>query len=63
MLIGARVKNFDIFDDDKCGLLMEDYVKAGVGSKPNGIPLLNLNAFIGRNRTGKTSYISLQLMK
>ncbi len=57
MLIGVRVKNFDIFDDDKCGLLMEDYVNAGVGSKPSGTPLLNLNAFIGRNRTGKTSYI------
>lgn len=58
MLIGAGVSNFDVFDDDKCGLLMEDYVKAGVGNKPIGNPLLNLNAFIGRNRTGKTSYMS-----
>ena len=58
MLVGARVLNFDVFDDDKCGLILEDYLKAGAGNKPAGRPLLNLNAFIGRNRTGKTSYIS-----
>ena len=58
MLIGARIQNFDVFDDDKCGLIMEDYISAGIDSKPSGRPLLNLNAFIGRNRTGKTSYIT-----
>ena len=58
MLIGCKISNFDVFDDDKCGLLMEDYVKAGAGNRPSGTPLLNLNALIGRNRTGKTSFIT-----
>ena len=46
MLIGCKISNFDVFDDDKCGLLMEDYVKAGAGNRPSGTPLLNLNALI-----------------
>ena len=58
MLVGVRIKNFDVFDDDKCGLLMEDYIRAAEGSEKLGRPLLNLNALIGRNRTGKTSFFT-----
>ena len=42
MLVGARVLNFDVFDDDKCGLILEDYLKAGAGNKPAGLCLISM---------------------
>ena len=55
MLVGVKIRNFDVFDEDKCGLVMDDYLNPTAVS---GRPLLNLNALIGRNMTGKTSFIS-----
>lgn len=49
MLLGIRIKNFDVFDDDTCGALMED--------TKDKLRLRNLNALIGRNKTGKTSFL------
>lgn len=49
MLLGARISNYDIFDDDMCGCLMDDY--------PKGVKLTRLTSLIGRNQTGKTSFI------
>lgn len=56
MLLGARIINYDIFDDDIMGCLMEDY--------PDGLRMTRLTAMIGRNQTGKTSFIdSLNFVK
>lgn len=49
MLLGSRIINYDIFDDDSFGCLMEDYKE--------GTRLTRLTAMIGRNQTGKTSFI------
>ncbi len=49
MLLGAEISNYDVFDDDCCGCLMDDY--------PQGIKLKRLTSLIGRNQTGKTSFI------
>ncbi|MBP5181254.1 MAG: ATP-binding protein [Clostridiales bacterium] len=58
MILGVNIKNFDIFNDDTIGLMIEDSAKY-VGTKPSdrGIRLRNLNALIGRNNTGKTAFI------
>lgn len=65
MLLGVRIKNFDIFDDDSCGILLQDFLEANSVSKEisgrknplQGLfPLKNLSAFIGKNGTGKTSF-------
>lgn len=57
MLIGVRITNYDIFDDDRCGMVMEDFVNQNDGSTPKTKPLQNLSALIGRNGTGKSSFI------
>ena len=51
MLQGVRIQNFDVFDDDVCGVMIDNL-------NPNKNRLMNLNALIGRNRTGKSSFIS-----
>ncbi|MFA5726744.1 MAG: hypothetical protein WC886_03795 [Saccharofermentanaceae bacterium] len=51
MLLGVRIQNFDVFDDDVCGVMIDNL-------NPNKNRLMNLNALIGRNRTGKSSFIS-----
>jgi len=56
MLLGVRIQNFDCFSDHKVGLLLEESVEF-VGSNERGIRLRNLNALIGRNNTGKSSFI------
>ena len=56
MLLGVNIANFDVFDDDVCGMLIDDY--------PSGTKLTRLAALIGRNQTGKTSFInSLSFIK
>lgn len=50
MLLGIRISNFDVFDDDKCGSLMEDPIDS-----PR---LKGLNALIGRNNTGKSCFLN-----
>lgn len=50
MLLGVEITNFDIFDKDKIGMLAGE-------SDSDVMRLRNLNALIGRNNTGKTSFI------
>jgi predicted ATPase len=63
MLLGIRIKNSTLFLDDSAGALLEDYFSGNVrngqsmaaGISPV-IPLSNLNAIIGRNQSGKSSF-------
>ncbi|MCR4556777.1 MAG: hypothetical protein K5779_03000 [Saccharofermentans sp.] len=56
MILGIEIENFDVFDSDKAGILIDAYmqVRDGNGSYNS---LRGLNAFIGRNNTGKTSFM------
>ena len=56
MILGIEITNFDVFDNDKVGILIEDYLS---DSSDNVVlnPFRGLNAFIGRNSTGKTSFM------
>lgn len=57
MILGVQIVNFDVFEDERIGLLIEDSVaKAGKEAK-SAVRLHNLNALIGRNNTGKTSFL------
>ena len=56
MILGIEIQNFDVFDKDKAGILIDDYLsEKESGSTLN--PLHGLNALIGRNNTGKTSFM------
>ena len=56
MIYGINIVNFDVFDDDKVGVL----AGCGCGSKggDEAFRLRGLNALIGRNKTGKSSFIN-----
>ena len=56
MILGIEIENFDVFDKDKAGILIDDYL----ADKDSGASLnafRGLNALIGRNNTGKTSFM------
>ncbi|MBR4557364.1 MAG: ATP-binding protein [Clostridiales bacterium] len=56
MILGIEIVNFDVFDNDKAGILIDDFI----GAKENAgklNALRGLNALIGRNSTGKTSFM------
>lgn len=55
MILGIEIRNFDVFDKDKAGILIDDYLSDKGSGKHNS--LRGLNAFIGRNSTGKTSFM------
>ena len=56
MILGIEIENFDVFDKDKAGILIDDYIAAkDAGHELNA--LRGLNALIGRNSTGKTSFM------
>lgn len=58
MILGVNISNFDVFEDATVGLMIEDSAKyAGKAPSDRGIRLRNLNALIGRNNTGKSSFI------
>lgn len=58
MILGVNIKNFDVFEDDMIGLMIEDSAQyAGKAPSERGIRLRNLNALIGRNNTGKSAFI------
>ncbi len=58
MILGVNIRNFDAFEDDTIGLLIEDSAQyAGKDPSERGIRLRNLNALIGRNNTGKSAFI------
>lgn len=56
MILGIEIQNFDVFDKDKAGILIDDLI-AGRESGSTSNPLRGLNALIGRNNTGKTSFM------
>lgn len=56
MILGIELLNFDVFDDDKAGILIDDYI-ASKETDSTVNALRGLNAFIGRNNTGKTSFM------
>ena len=56
MILGIEIENFDVFDKDKAGILIDDYL-AGKENGKTKDSLRGLNAFIGRNNTGKTSFM------
>ena len=56
MILGIEIENFDVFDKDRAGILIDDYL----ADKENGTShdaFRGLNALIGRNNTGKTSFM------
>ena len=58
MILGVNIRNFDAFEDDTIGLMIEDSAQyAGKDASERGIRLRNLNALIGRNNTGKSAFI------
>ena len=62
MILGVQIENFDVFDDDKAGILIDESVaiakeKAAGNSTASHNRLRNLGALVGRNSTGKTSFM------
>jgi len=65
MLLGVRIENYGLFEDDCIGALMDDIRKAPEQSSlafEAGVelahPLNGMEALIGRNHTGKTMFFS-----
>ncbi|MBQ6303404.1 MAG: ATP-binding protein [Clostridiales bacterium] len=56
MILGIEIENFDVFDKDKAGILIDDFL-ADRDRSHSRDGLRGLNAFIGRNNTGKTSFM------
>ena len=65
MLLGIRIRNFCIFNDDKAGIILEDLIlpeQSSPLSFPAGlspsIPFSNLLALIGKNASGKSLFFN-----
>ena len=56
MILGIEIENFDVFDKDKAGILIDDFISDKDSGKSLNA-LRGLNALIGRNNTGKTSFM------
>jgi len=63
MLLGIRIRNFCVFNDDKAGIILEDLFSAGMESGLSlsagilpVIPFSNLLALIGKNSSGKSTF-------
>lgn len=56
MILGIEIENFDVFDKDKAGILIDDFISDKDSGK-SANALRGLNALIGRNNTGKTSFM------
>ncbi len=62
MILGVEIENFDVFDKDLAGILIEEGVsivkeKASGNTSVKHNRLRNLDALVGRNNTGKTSFM------
>ena len=55
MILGVQIINFDIFDCDKAGILIDESMVPAGEQRANA--MRKLNALIGRNNTGKTSFM------
>ena len=57
MILGVQITNYDVFENECLGIMIEDSaLKAGEDAK-KAIRLRSINALIGRNNTGKTSLL------
>ena len=58
MILGVEIENFDVFDKDLAGILIEESVRIAK-DKDQAVHnrLRNLDALVGRNSTGKTSFM------
>ncbi|MBO4449069.1 MAG: ATP-binding protein [Clostridiales bacterium] len=58
MILGVEIENFDVFDKDLAGILIEESVQIAK-DKDQAVHnrLRNLDALVGRNSTGKTSFM------
>ena len=62
MILGVEIENFDVFDKDLAGILIDESItianeKAAGKAYDGHNRLRNLNALVGRNNTGKTSFM------
>ena len=62
MILGVEIENFDVFDRDRAGILIDESIalakdKAAGNNDAVHNRLRNLNALVGRNSTGKTSFM------
>ncbi|MBO4426357.1 MAG: ATP-binding protein, partial [Clostridiales bacterium] len=57
MILGVQIINFDIFDNDQAGILIDESISPAADAKQRVNPMRKLNALIGRNNTGKTSFM------
>lgn len=62
MILGVEIENFDVFDKDLAGILIEESI-ISARERASGTKtaihnrLRNLDALVGRNNTGKTSFM------
>ena len=58
MILGVEIENFDVFDKDLAGILIDESVLIAK-DKDQAVHnrLRNLDALVGRNSTGKTSFM------
>lgn len=62
MILGVEIENFDVFDRDRAGILIDESIEVAkekaAGKNDSAYNRLrNLNALVGRNSTGKTSFM------
>ena len=57
MILGVQIINFDIFDNDQAGILIDESISPVAEGAQRANPMRKLNALIGRNNTGKTSFM------
>ena len=58
MILGVEIENFDVFDKDLAGILIEESVQIAKNKDlASHNRLRNLDALVGRNSTGKTSFM------
>ena len=58
MILGVEIENFDVFDKDLAGILLDESIVIAK-NKEQAVHnrLRNLDALVGRNSTGKTSFM------
>lgn len=58
MILGVEIENFDVFDKDLAGILIDESISIAK-DRETAVHnrFRNLNAFVGRNSTGKTSFM------
>lgn len=57
MILGVNISNFDVFENELLGIMIEDSAAMAGEEAKKAIRLRSLNAIIGRNNTGKSSFL------